>query len=129
MPTMVAWSKRHLSDTPKRYRLHAGENLKSLKTSGVYYVHVKRLGKQFRRAWKPGDQALARRRLADFMRDLERLKPTEATNLTFEQVAARWMELTRHTIKESSPERRQRCIKAVSPYFFGLSSCGRNGHG
>jgi hypothetical protein len=34
-------------------RIYAGENLRRQKTSGVYYVQVKRLGKQFRLSFKP----------------------------------------------------------------------------
>ena len=99
---------------------YAGANLRRLKQSGVYYLFAKRNGKQFSRSLKTTDKPLAKRRAADYLRDLERLVPTEAANLSFDQVAARWLETTRHTIKESSHNRRQRSLKAVSPFFSGL---------
>jgi integrase len=55
------------------------------------------------------------------MRDLERLAPAEDANLSFDQVAERWLETTRHTIKASSHDRRQRSLQAVAPFFSGLS--------
>jgi hypothetical protein len=39
---------------------YAGENLRRLKTSGVYYVHARRGGKQFRRSLHTTDKATAR---------------------------------------------------------------------
>jgi hypothetical protein len=64
-------------ESPHGNWIHAGENLRRLKTSGVYYAFVKRHGKQYRRSLHTTDKAFARRRLADLMRDLERLAPAE----------------------------------------------------
>jgi len=50
--------------------LHAGENLRRRKSSGVYYVFVRRDRKQFRRSLHTSDKAFARRRRADFVRDV-----------------------------------------------------------
>lgn len=97
-----------------------GGNLRRLKQSGVYYLFAKRNGKQFSRSLKTTDRALAKRRLNDYLRDLERLEPTEAANLSFEQVADRWLDTSRHTIKDSSHDRRQRSLKAVSPFLSGI---------
>ena len=82
---------------------------------------MKRHGKQKSQTLKTTDKALAKRRLADFLRDVERLTPGEDANLTFEQVADRWLENTRHTLKESSHDRRRRCVAAIAPFFSGLS--------
>ena len=87
----------------------------------MYYAFVKRHGKQISRSLETTDKPLAKRRLADFLRDVERLAPDEDANLTFEQVAERWLETTRHTMKESSHERRKRCVAAVAPFLSGLS--------
>lgn len=100
---------------------YAGENLRRLKTSGIYYAFVKRHGKQISRSLETTDKPLAKRRLADFLRDVERLAPSEAANLNFNQVAERWLETTRHTIKASSHDRRSRCVAAVAPFFSGLT--------
>ncbi len=109
---------RQLKTADNRWQ-YAGENLRRLKTSGVYYAFVKRHGKQISRSLETTDKPLAKRRLADFLRDVERLAPDEAANLTFEQVAARWLETTRHTMKPSTLDRRQRCVKAVAPFLSG----------
>jgi hypothetical protein len=99
---------------------YAGENLRRLKSSGVYYLFVKRNGKQISRSLKTTDKPLAKRRLANLLRDFARLMPTEAADLSFEQMAARWLETTRHTIKASSHDRRQRCVRAVAPFLSGI---------
>src|SRR5665213_1875000 len=100
--------------------LHAGENLRRLKTSGVYYVHARRGGKQFRRSLHTTDPKTARRKKDDFMRELDRLASAEAAQITFEELAARWLETERHTLKESSAHRRSVCVKAIAPAFLGL---------
>jgi integrase len=94
--------------------------LRRLKTSGVYYVFAKRGGKQFRRSLHTTDKAQARRHKDDFMRELDRLASAEAAQITFEQLAARWIEAERHTLKESSAARRAACVKAIAPAFLGL---------
>jgi hypothetical protein len=88
------------TESPCGNWLHAGENLRRLKTSGVYYVFAKRSGKQFRRSLHTTDKAMARRMKDDFMRELDRLASAEAAQITFEQLAARWNEAERHTLKE-----------------------------
>ena len=76
---------------------YAGENLGRRKTSGVCYVSAKHGGKQFRRSLKTTDKATAKRKAADFMRDVERLRTGEAAQITFEELAARWMAAERIT--------------------------------
>ena len=50
------------------------------------------------------DKPLAKRRLADFLRDLKKFAPNEGANLTFAQVAKLWMKTTRHTLKPAADE-------------------------
>ena len=104
----------------KSHFLNVAERLWRHKTTGVYYAFVKKGGKQFRRSLKTTDRQLAGRRLADLLADFARLMPSEAANLTFEQVAERWLANTSHTIKASSVTRRQTCLNAVTPFFSGL---------
>lgn len=99
---------------------YAGENLRRLKTSGVYYVFAKRDGKQFRRSLRTTDKATARRLAADFTRELDRLTTGEAAQITFPELAARWIEAERHTLKESSAMRRAVSVKAITPALSGL---------
>lgn len=107
-------------EKPKGDWIHAGENLWRRKASGVYYVFAKQGGKQFRRSLKTHDKAMAKRLAADFLRDLERLAPAEASQITFAELAARWIDAERHTLKESSAKRRADAAKAIAPAFSGL---------
>jgi len=107
-------------ETSKSHFLNVAERLWRHKTTGVYYAFVKKGGKQFRRSLKTMDRQLAGRRLADLLADFARLMPSEAANLTFEQAAERWLDNTRHTVKESTVTRRQTCLKAVKSFFSGL---------
>lgn len=107
-------------ETANSHWVNVGERLWRLKQTGVYYAFIKKGGKQFRRSLKTTDRQLANRRLADLMNDFARLMPSEAANLTFDQVAERWTANTRHTVKESTVTRRRTCLKAVSPFFSGL---------
>lgn len=99
---------------------YAGENLRRLKTSGVYYVFTKREGKQFRRSLHTTDKATARRLKDDFMREMGRLASGEAAQITFDELAARWNEAEKHTLKPSTALRRSACVKAIAPALFGL---------
>jgi hypothetical protein len=49
---------------------HVGENLYRRVSSGIYYALLKKGGKQFRRALKTNDIALARRRLNELREDM-----------------------------------------------------------
>ncbi|MGH7951053.1 MAG: tyrosine-type recombinase/integrase [Limisphaerales bacterium] len=100
---------------------YAGENLRRRKSSGVYYAFVRRGRKQFRRSLKTTDKAFAKRKLADFVRDVGRMETGDAAHATFDDVAARWMEITRHALKAGTIRHRQTCLKAVAPFFLGLS--------
>ena len=103
---------------------YAGENLRRLKTSGVYYVFAKRDGKQFRRSLHTTDKATARRLKDDFMRECDRLASAEASQIDFEELAGRWIESERHTLKPSTATRREACVKAIVPAFSGLQIRG-----
>ena len=100
--------------------IHAGENLRRHKTSGVYYAFVKRGRKQFRRSLKTNDAKFARRRLADFIRDVDLLE-RDSAQITFADLASRWLDTNRHALKPSTVKRREVSIKAVSPFFVGFN--------
>jgi integrase len=97
------------------------ENLYRLETSGGYYALVKRGDKQFRRSLKTKDRKLAERRLTDFRNQVGALRVSEEKHLSFEDLAARWMAATSHTIKKSTVTRRGSCINNLTPFFAGLS--------
>jgi integrase len=107
-----------MATKPFRY---VSENLYRYEPSGVYYAFIKSGRKQFRRALKTTDKPLAKRRLNAFREDVAGLTTQDGAALTFAQVATRWLEAVRHTMKESSAKRRKRCIEAVSPFFAGVT--------
>jgi len=74
----------NMPESPEGDWQYAGENLRRRKSSGVYYAFLKRGRKQFRRSLKTADKAFAKRRLADLERDINRLAPAEAANVTFD---------------------------------------------
>lgn len=98
-----------------------GENLYRRESSDVYYGLVKRGGKQFRRSLDTKDPALARRLLNELREEVASLVSHEAGKVTFEIVAGRWLAATSHTVKESTQTRRKTCLKALTPFFTGLT--------
>ena len=108
------------------------ENLYRLETSGGYYALVKRGNKQFRRSLKTKDRKLAERRLAEFQAQVGNLTISDDARLSFDEIAKRWMDTTKHAIKDSTIMRRETCIKNLSPFFHGTAvrniqphHCGR----
>ena len=68
------------------------ENLYRLNQTGGYYALVKRGGKQIRRSLKTKDRALAKRRLNDFKKQINRLTSTsDIPKSTFSEFAERWL--------------------------------------
>jgi integrase len=98
-----------------------GENLYRLEQSGKYYGLLKRAGKQFRRSLKTTDRTLAQRRLAELRKQISNLSLSEDSKASFEQVARRWLDTTKHVLKQSSVDRRETCIKNLVPFFRGVS--------
>jgi integrase len=95
-----------------------GQNLYRLTTSGKYYALIKRGGKQIRRSLKTNDATLAKRRLAEFCGKVSRLKTTkDARLLSFMELANRWLEIQKVTLKASSALRISLCIKGLAPFF------------
>lgn len=108
-------------ETRKLVFHRVAENLYRLEQSGGYYALLKRGDKQFRRSLKTKDRKLAERRLAELRSQVANLKVTEDANLSFEEVAKRWMTVTAHALKPSSALRREQCIAALAPYFAGVT--------
>ena len=107
--------------TRKNVFHRVAENLYRLENSGGYYGLVKRADKQFRRSLKTKDRKLAERRLAELRTQVGRLTTSEDARLSFDDIAKRWMDVTKHALKESTVTRRQTCIKNLSPFFSGVA--------
>ena len=80
----------------------AGENLRRLKASGVYYGFIKRGGKQISQTLKTTDKATAKRLLKDWLAENARQVTGDAARITFEELAAQWLAAKRHTLKPGS---------------------------
>ena len=70
---------------------------------------------------KTTDLPLARRRLNELREEISSLTSHDAGDLTFAIVAERWQASVRHTVKESTNNRRQLCLNALTPFFAGLN--------
>lgn len=88
------------------------------RSSGVYYALVKRAGKQYRRSLKTTDRKLAERSLSEFRQKVGRLDHSKTrSNLTFAEVAKRWLSTIIPQLKASSARRRETSISQLVPYF------------
>jgi integrase len=97
------------------------ENLYRREPSGIYYAILKRDGKQIWRSLKTTDRKLAERRLAEFAGRADQLRPQNNPHIGFPQLAAQWLDTRRHTLKQSTADRIARGVKAVAPFFAGVS--------
>lgn len=90
--------------------------------SGIYYLLVKRGGKQFRRSLRTTDPALAKRRLREFQEQAGRLaNDKDSRGLRFEELAERWLASRKPELKPSSYIRRETAVKGLLPFFKGHS--------
>ncbi len=94
-----------------------GENLYRHTPSGNYYALLKRGGKQFRRSLKTKDRPLATRRLAELRQQISNLTLSDEKNAVFNDVATAWLNSVRHALKPATVQRREVCIKGLSPFF------------
>jgi integrase len=98
-----------------------GENLYRHTSSEKYYALLKRGGKQFRRSLKTTDRALAARRLGKLRQQVASLTLSQDSHAIFPEVAQRWLDTVRHTMKSASIKRRESCIKNLAPHFKGIA--------
>ncbi|MGH7952913.1 MAG: tyrosine-type recombinase/integrase [Limisphaerales bacterium] len=54
------------------------------------------------------------------LRDINQLASADGASVTFDEAARRWIETTRHALKESTVKRRETYLKAIAPHFLGL---------
>jgi integrase len=95
-------------------------NLYRRQATGVYYLRVKRTGREFRRSLRTADFALAKRRLRDFEGKASRLQSIETDkHLLFDDLAKRWLENIKLDMKPSSYARRVGAVRALTPFFKG----------
>jgi len=103
---------------------HVGECLFRYIPSGVYYAKFKHAGKQYKKSLKTKDRKHACRELKAYRQDVENITSKEAGRVTFETIAARWIDSIRHTVKPSTLERRKTCVANLEPYFRRVTLSG-----
>jgi integrase len=102
---------KKISSVPNLYRREA---------SDVYYLLVKRKGRQFRRSLRTTDFALAKRRLREFEGKAERLTGVRADRtILFEELGDRWLASIKADLKPSSYGRRVTALTGLKPFFKG----------
>jgi integrase len=119
--TSVTAQEAAVKRQPEFAKIRSMANLYRHEATGIYYALLKRGGKQFRRSLKTTQRRLAERNLTKLRDKIDRLKIGDGASLDFQEVAQQWVEVTGHTLKPSSIKRLRSCIKAVAPYFRGIS--------
>jgi integrase len=81
-----------------------GECLQRYTSTGTYYARVRHRGKLILKSLKTSDRALAKRKLADFRRDLEKIDP-RAGKVTVAELADRYRDSQRHLAKNTQAKK------------------------
>jgi integrase len=89
------------------------------KSTGQYFARVRFGGKLYRRKLDAGDYKLAKRKLADFRRDLERTDATRG-NTSFAKVLDNYAETL--TGAESTLENKRAIVAKLKQTWFGIDS-------
>lgn len=106
--------------SPEFKKITRVPNLYRRQATSVYYLRVKRSGREFRRSLRTTDFALAKRRLREFEGKASRLQGVETDkHLLFEDLSKRWLESIKSDMKPSSYARRVGAVHALSPFFNG----------
>ncbi len=93
---------------------HVGHCLYRSQKTGVYYAILRRDGKQIKRSLKTTDNALARRRLAEFEQKAARLTTGESSRISFADLSKRWLEKIAGSMKPSSHFRQSGVVKKLN---------------
>lgn len=96
-----------------------GQNLYRLESTGGYYALLKRADKQFRRSLKTKDRKLAERRLSELREKVCGLTTGDEAKVSFEDLAKRWLNLSRPHLKPKSFVRKETSVKGITPFFAG----------
>lgn len=97
-----------------------GQNLYRLVSTGGYYALLKRADKQFRRSLRTCDRKLAERRLAELRDKVGNLSTGNEARMTFAEVAQRWLNLSRPTMKPRSFLRKSQFVDQLTKVFTGM---------
>ncbi len=111
--------------------IHVGDCLYRSSHTDVYYGIFERDGRQVKRSLKTTDRELAKRRLEELRRKVERLTADDAKTLTFAEhdatgvliggVAKRWFDATSVSIKPKTVSMYRNCVKMLARSFGSLT--------
>jgi integrase len=91
-------------------------------TSGIYYALVKRSGKQYRLSLRTKDRKLAERRLTGYREKIGHLSKRSGENkITFEQLALRWLDTLKASLKPMSLIRREVSLRQIMRFLGPLT--------
>ncbi len=112
--------------SPQSVFERSGEGLRRLVSSSVYYAWFKHAGKQYHKSLRTSDKKHAIRLLRDLRNSVENVTSADAARVTFETIAARWIDSRRGTVKQSTLTRDQTCVDNLEPYFRTKTLSGIN---
>ena len=84
----------------------------------VYYVKMKKHGKQYKQSLDTHDRKTADRKLTEFEKKVER-EADEMPDVLFEDHAETWLASIKAGLKEMSYRRRETCVNQLKPFFAG----------
>ena len=96
-----------------------GECLYRYTPNGTYYARVEKEGKEFRRSLRTNDRAVAKRKLADFQREIGRTLPG-ANRTTVAQLADMYLATQQH-LEKSTREDKGRIVRRIKESWPGGS--------
>jgi len=88
--------------------------------SGIYYGIFSRAQRQVKQRLRTTDKELARRRLEDVRQKVARLNTKESRDLTFADLADRWLATIGGRLKPSSKLRRESAVKQLKQCFVNI---------
>ena len=94
-----------------------GECLYRHTSNGTYYARVEKEGKEFRRSLRTNDRAVAKRKLADFQREIGRTLPG-ANRTTVAQLADMYFDTQQH-LEKSTRDNKGRIIRRIKDSWPG----------
>ena len=94
-----------------------GECLYRYTPNGTYYARVEKEGKEFRRSLKTDDRAVAKRKLADFQREVGRVVPG-ASRMTVAQLCDKYLETQQH-LEKSTRDAKGRIVRQIKETWPG----------
>jgi integrase len=86
----------------------------------TYYAWIKISGKKIKKSLRTQDRKLAERRLKDFRSKAERIDlDSESRRILFEELGKNWLQLHNSSLKPSSAQRNERCVRELNRFFKG----------